>query len=140
MEALLLIGCVGLVFAGMYAILAFGYQSIEADRAKSENMQAARQALHEPRFFAKAMEAAPVGSAPFVPAHLIARLEQGLRLEYEGAALFASGPSKERICSGYGAYVDAVASDLERHIQRESAATMAFVAQPSVERLYSNES
>ena len=136
MEALLLFGFMGLVFTGVYSILAFGYRSIEADRAKAENTQAVQQVLQEPRFFAKTVEAAPAEPMPLVPAHLIAQLEQGLRFEYEGAALFASQPSKERICSGYGAYVDAVAGDLERHIQRESAATMAFVAEPSVERLY----
>ena len=139
MEAFLFFAFMGLVFAGLYSILAVGYRSIEAERAKSENAQAARQMqiLQEPRFFAKAAEAAPVEPVPLVPAHLIARLEQRLQREYEGAALFANQPSKERICSGYGAYVDAVARDLEGHIQRESAATMAFVAEPSVERLYS---
>ena len=138
METLLLFVFLGAVFGGMYLILAFGYQNIEAERAKSENTLATEQLqiLQEPRFFAKAAEVAPVEPVPLVPAHVIARLEQRLQREYEGAALFASQPSKERICSGYDAYVDAVAGELERHIQRESAATTAFVAEPSVERLY----
>lgn len=137
MEALLLFIFVAFVFGGMYLILACGYQSIEAERAKSENAQAAEQLqiLQEPRFFAKVGAAAPAEPAPLMPAHLIERLEQRLQREYQGAELFASQPSRERICSGYGAYVDTAVRNLERHIQRERAATTAFVAEPSVERL-----
>jgi hypothetical protein len=134
MEALLFFVFMGLVFGGMYSILALGYRSIEVDRAKSENAQSARpmQVLEEQRFFAKA----PVEKVPLLPSHLINRLEHSLQTDYAGAALFASQPSKEGICSNYSAYVDAVAGELERHIQRESAATIAFASKPSLKRLY----
>ncbi|MDH3628033.1 MAG: hypothetical protein OEV00_04305 [Acidobacteriota bacterium] len=138
MEGLLLFLFTGGVFIGMYLILDIGYRSIEAERATSETTQAARQVLQQPRFFAKAEETAPAEQVPLVPAHLIAQLEQRLRLEYADASRFASQPSKEGICDGYAAYVDAMAGDLGRHIQRESAATTAFVARPSLERLFSN--
>ena len=138
MEGLLMFLFTGVLFVGMYLILAIGYRSIEAERAKSEHTQPAQQVLQQPRFFAKAEETAPAERMPLVPVHLIAQLEQRLQLEYADAARFASQPSKERICDGYAAYVDAVAGDLERHIQRESAATTAFVARPSVELLYSD--
>jgi hypothetical protein len=138
MEGLLLFLFTGAVFVGMYLMLAIGYRSIEAERAKSENAQPAQQVLQQPRFFAKAEKTLRAEPMPMVPAHLIAQLEQHLQLEYQNAARFASQPSKESICNGYAAYVDAVAGDLERHIRRESAATSAFVARPSVERLYSN--
>lgn len=137
MEGLLLFLFTGAVFVGMYLMLAMGYRSIEVERAKSEKTQSAQQVLQQQRFFAKAEKTTPAKSVPLVPEHLLARLEQRLQLDYQNAARFASQPSKEGICNGYAAYVDAVAGDLERHIQRESAATSAFVARPSVERLYS---
>ena len=138
MEGLLLFAFMAVVFAGLYSLLAFGYRSMEANRAKSEKAEAASRmpVLQEPRFFAKTMEKPNGDPVPLVPVSLVSQLEQRLQLEYEGAALFASQPSKERICSGYGAYVDAVAGDLEARIQRESAATKAFVAEPSLKRLY----
>ncbi|NIM02333.1 MAG: hypothetical protein GTN89_16395 [Acidobacteria bacterium] len=138
MEGVLLFVFMGLVFGGMYALMAYGYNSIERDRAGTETPEPAREVLEEPRFFASMRQSAPGKPETLIPVHLVDLLEQRLQNEYLGATAFAAQPSKEGICSAYGAYVDAVASDLERHIRRESAATTAFVAKPSVKRLYSD--
>jgi hypothetical protein len=137
MTTLLMFLFIAAVFAGLYAILAFGYQSMEADRAKAE-APTTQKVLEQRRFFAKTDEAAPAARIPLVPISLVAMLEERLQQDYQGAMAFASSPSKERICNGYDAYVDAVASDLERRIRRDRAATSGFVAKPSVEGLLCN--
>lgn len=136
MEGVLLFVFMGLVFGGMYALMAFGYRSIEQDRAQSEKPEPAREVLQEPRFFASVRQATPEKPETLIPVHLVDLLEQRLQNEYLGATAFAAQPSKEGICSAYGAYVDSVANDLERHIRRENAATTAFAAKPSMKRLY----
>lgn len=138
MEVALGLLLAGFVFGAMFLMMLFGYQKIEQERAASEDAHVAEQVRDRPRFFANLTPGASVSPVPVVPAHVIERLEQRLRFDYQDASRFASQPTMEGICPDYSAYVDAVASELERHIQRENAATMAFVAEPTVERLCSD--
>jgi len=126
MEGVLLFGA--FLFGAMLLIMFFGYRSIEQERARSENARTADQLLDQPRFFANL--------APNVPPHLLERLGQQLRHEYRNGDGVTNSPTVRNVDSDYNAYVDAVAKELERHIQQESAATTAFVHEPSLERLY----
>ena len=112
MEVTLGLLLAGFVFGAMMLMMVFGYQRIEQERAASENAQRAEQVLDQPRFFANLATATSVGPVPTVPPHLIERLEQRLRSEYQNASRFASQPTMEGICPDYSAYVDAVAREL----------------------------